>query len=88
VVLRASDVAQVGDAIVGFFVVDVVELALRPRPVNVKPRQSVRSIYPAVDAYARIANAFFYATGLIFVACAAMFASDPAEKTGVRVVVQ
>jgi hypothetical protein len=40
-VLRVRDISQVSDAVIRFFVVDVVNDADGPHPVNVKPCQPV-----------------------------------------------
>ncbi len=67
-ILRARNIAQVTDAVVRFYVVDVVYLIRGPFAVNVKPRQPVRLIATAIHTYSYVSvlqKAFAYVSGLM-----------------------
>jgi hypothetical protein len=88
VILRVRDIPQVSDAVVRLLVVDVVNDAGGPHPVNVKPRQPVRFVHFAVDTYGRVAYALFYAPGVCFAARPPVFSTNPLKHSGLWVVVQ
>jgi hypothetical protein len=61
----SQNYAQIGNSVVGFLPVDMVNQARRPFAVNVKPRKAVRFVDFAADTNSIVSNTLFNAPGYV-----------------------
>jgi hypothetical protein len=67
--------AQIGNAVIGAFAVDVLNLVGRPNAVHIEPRKTMGSKLPPIDANTHIAGSM---DGTGHVASTGVAAPDPA----------